>query len=209
MTYKTETIKNVVMGISENKYLLPAIQRELVWDHEQIEKLFDSVLSGYPFGSMLFWRYKNDERNKDYKFYEFLKKYDEYDRQKNHNDEHEITGKHEITGILDGQQRLTALFLGLRGSLNLHKPHKRRNNSDNFEKKYLFINLLYSKENEVEHEDIRPEFQVKFKSEKQAENENSSQDVYWFKIGDSLKWKDNKSWINFKRSLKKCLGCLH
>ena len=194
MTYKTETIKNAVMGISDNKFLLPAIQRELVWDHEQIEKLFDSVLSGYPFGSMLFWRYKKDENNKDYKFYEFLKAYDEYNRQNNHNSEHEITGKDEITGILDGQQRLTALFLGLKGYLNLHKPHKRRNNSDNFERKYLFINLLYSKENEVEHEDIRPEFQLKFKSEKQAENENSSQDVYWFKIGDSLKWKDNKSW---------------
>ena len=130
MAYKTETIKNAVMGISDNKFLLPAIQRELVWDHEQIEKLFDSVLSGYPFGSMLFWRYNKDENNKDYKFYEFLKAYDEYNRQNNHNSEHEITGKDEITGILDGQQRLTALFLGLKGFLNLHKPRTRWDNSD-------------------------------------------------------------------------------
>lgn len=194
MTYKTETIKNAVMSISDNKYLLPAIQRELVWDHEQIEKLFDSVLSGYPFGSMLFWRYKKDENNKDYKFYEFLKIYDEYNRQNNHNAEHEITGKDEITGILDGQQRLTALFLGLKGYLNLHKPRTRWDNSDNFEKKYLFINLLYSKDSEAEHEDIRPEFQIRFKSDKQAQKENSSQYVYWFKIGQALEWKEKKSW---------------
>ncbi len=194
MTYKTETIKNAVMSISDNKYLLPAIQRELVWDHEQIEKLFDSVLSGYPFGSMLFWRYKKDENNKDYKFYEFLKLYDEYNRRNNHNAEHEITGKDEITGILDGQQRLTALFLGLKGYLNLHKPRTRWDNSDNFEKKYLFINLLYSKENEAEHEDIGPEFQIKFKSDRQIEKENSSQDVYWFKMGKALEWKEKRSW---------------
>ena len=194
MTYKTETIKNAVMSISDNKYLLPAIQRELVWDHEQIEKLFDSVLSGYPFGSMLFWRYKKDENNKDYKFYEFLKTYDEYNRQNNHNAEHEITGKDEITGILDGQQRLTALFLGLKGFLNLHKPRTRWDNSDNFEKKYLFINLLYSKDNEAEHEDIRPEFQIKFKSDKQVERENDNPATYWFKIGKALEWKEKKSW---------------
>ena len=72
MTYKTETIKNAVMSISDNKYLLPAIQRELVWDHEQIEKLFDSVLSGYPFGSILFWRYKKDENNKIYTGYRYV-----------------------------------------------------------------------------------------------------------------------------------------
>lgn len=194
MTYKVETIKNAVMGISENKYLLPAIQRELVWDHEQIEKLFDSVLSGYPFGSMLFWRYKKDENNKDYKFYEFLKIYDEYNRQNNHNAEHEITGKDEVTGILDGQQRLTALFLGLKGYLNLHKARTRWDNSDNFEKKYLFINLLYNKDSEDEHEDIKPEFQIRFKSDKQVKKENSNQDVYWYKIGNALEWKEKKSW---------------
>ena len=194
MTYKTETIKNAVMNISSNKYLLPAIQRELVWNPEQIEKLFDSVLSGYPFGSMLFWLYKKDENNKDYKFYEFLKIYDEYNRQDNHNAEHEITGKDEITGILDGQQRLTALFLGLKGYMNLHKLRKSWSNSDNFEKKYLFINLLYSKDSEHEHEDIKPEFQINFKSDEQVKNDNSNPNVYWFKIGKALEWKEKKSW---------------
>ena len=196
MTYKTETIKNAVMSINHNKYLLPAIQRELVWDHKQIETLFDSILSGYPFGTMLFWRYKKDENNKDYKFYKFLSAYDESAHRENHNAEHNITGKNEITGILDGQQRLTALFLGLRGHMILHKKGKWRNLSENYEKKFLFINLLYNKDSETEDEDIKPEFQLKFKTVKQAkaENKSLSLDLYWFKIGDALDWKEKKDW---------------
>jgi len=60
------------------------------------------------------------------------------------------------------------VFLEAPGYLNLHKPRTRWDNSDNFEKKFLFINLLYSKDHEVEHEDIRPEFQIKFKTEEQV-----------------------------------------
>lgn len=194
MSYKTETIKNVVMGISENKYLLPAIQRELVWDYEQIEKLFDSVLSGYPFGSMLFWKYKKDQSNKDYKFYEFIKTYDEYNKQSNHNQEHEIGGKEEITGVLDGQQRLTALFLGLKGSLNLHKPRTKWDNANNFEKKHLYINLFYNKKNEEEYDDIQPEYQLRFKTKQQVNKENENQQALWFKVGDILEWKEKKDW---------------
>ena len=48
MSYARASIKDVVLDISRNKYLLPAIQREVVWNCEQIEKLFDSILSGYP-----------------------------------------------------------------------------------------------------------------------------------------------------------------
>ena len=194
MAYRTDTIKNVVMGISENKYLLPAIQRELVWKPKQIEEPFEPVLSGYPFGSMLFWRYRKDENKKDYKFYEFLKIYDEYRPQNNHNPEHVITGMNEIAGILDGQQRLTALFLGLKGHLNLHKPRKRWDNAENFEKKYLFINLLYSKDNEDDYEDIKPEFQIKFKSKEQAKKDNSSHDVLQFEIRKALEWREKKNW---------------
>ena len=194
MTYKTETIKNAVMSISHNKYLLPAIQRELVWDHKQIETLFDSILSGYPFGAMLFWRYKKDENNKDYKFYDFLRAYDEFDHSRNHNAEHNTTVREEITGILDGQQRLTALFLGLKGYMNLHKRGTWRNLAGNYEKKFLFINLLYNKDSETEDEDIKPEFQLKFKTEDQAQKESLSPDVYWFKIGNALDWKEKKDW---------------
>ena len=83
MSYARASIKDVVLDISRNKYLLPAIQREVVWNCEQIEKLFDSILSGYPINSMLFWKYRINPEEDTYKFYEFLKSYDEYTR--NHN----------------------------------------------------------------------------------------------------------------------------
>ena len=199
MSYKTETIKKVVDQISNNELLLPAIQRELVWKPEQIEKLFDSVLSGYPFGSMLFWQYNKEEHkekhgNTDYKFYEFLKKYDDNPGD-NHNQEHDINGDDEIIGILDGQQRLTALFLGLKGWMNLHKPRKSRKNAESYEEKYLFINLLYNKESEDGAEDITPEFQLKFKTKDEAEEEKSiKENVYWYEVGKVLEWKEKRCW---------------
>ena len=49
------TIEKVIREIQANKYILPAIQREFVWSSEQIEKLFDSLMRGYPIGSFLFW----------------------------------------------------------------------------------------------------------------------------------------------------------
>ena len=55
-------IKKIVLGIKNNEYVLPVIQREMVWDYEQIEQLFDSIMSGYPFGSMLFWNYTTNMR---------------------------------------------------------------------------------------------------------------------------------------------------
>jgi hypothetical protein len=37
------------LGRTQNKsYILPAIQREFVWKPEQIERLFDSLMQGYP-----------------------------------------------------------------------------------------------------------------------------------------------------------------
>lgn len=196
MSYKSDTIKNIIVGINNNKYLLPAIQREMVWNYVQIEKLFDSVLSGYPFGSLLFWKYKKDKKNNDYKFYEFIKKYDEYEKKSNHNQEHRIEGKDEITGVLDGQQRLTALFIGLMGYVNLHKIKTKWESANNFEKKYLYINLLYNKaiSEDNDEDDILPDYQFKFKTELQIERDNNNGNFLWFKIGNILDWKEKKDW---------------
>lgn len=57
--------------ISKNEYLLPAFQREFVWKSEQIEKLFDSLMCGYPTSSMLFWKVQGSTKTKR-KFYEFI-----------------------------------------------------------------------------------------------------------------------------------------
>ena len=48
------TIAEALHRIHNNSYVLPAIQREFVWKPEQIERLFDSLMQGYPFGTFLF-----------------------------------------------------------------------------------------------------------------------------------------------------------
>lgn len=52
------TINDAMSEINSNKYLLPAFQRDFVWKNGQIEKLFDSLMCGYPTSSMLFWQVK-------------------------------------------------------------------------------------------------------------------------------------------------------
>ncbi|WP_218994364.1 DUF262 domain-containing protein, partial [Campylobacter jejuni] len=52
------TINEAMQRIKNNEYLLPAFQREYVWEPWQIEELFDSLIRGYPISSMLFWKVK-------------------------------------------------------------------------------------------------------------------------------------------------------
>ncbi|PPS21006.1 DUF262 domain-containing protein [Brachyspira murdochii] len=121
MSYKSNTIKNIIDGIYEKNYVLPAIQREFVWKPEQIIKLFDSILRGYPIGSFLFWNINSNNIN-DYIFYDFIKDYHEKDFR--HNPKHNIENKN-IVSILDGQQRLTSLYIGLKGSYSYKDKYKK------------------------------------------------------------------------------------
>ena len=43
------TIREALESVSKNVYVLPAIQREFVWNPEQISRLFDSLMQGYHF----------------------------------------------------------------------------------------------------------------------------------------------------------------
>src|SRR6266496_1110491 len=105
--YRTVRIKDVISGINRD-YFLPAIQREFVWEPEQIEKLFDSILGDYPIGSFLFW--KVEERNKEqWTTFEFIR---QFDKAKPHNPEADLKGiTRDILLVLDGQQRMSSLFI--------------------------------------------------------------------------------------------------
>ena len=61
------TIQKAVNEIARKNYVLPAIQREFVWKPEQIERLFDSLMQGYPFGALLFWKVQ-PERASEFQF---------------------------------------------------------------------------------------------------------------------------------------------
>ena len=179
MSFQTPiTIKGALDKIQENKYLLPAIQREFVWKSWQIEKLFDSLINDYPIGSFLFWEVKEP---KNYKFYEFIKKYDQ--RETNHNHEISLTDNREVIAILDGQQRLTALYIGLLGTYTEKLPYYRWDNPKAFPDKYLCLNLLNKNDDEIEEDTSKYEF--KFCSKKEIEKRDNKN--FWFKVGDILK----------------------
>jgi uncharacterized protein with ParB-like and HNH nuclease domain len=47
MPYSAATVAETVMNINR-RYFLPAIQRPYVWSSEQIVRLFDSLMKGFP-----------------------------------------------------------------------------------------------------------------------------------------------------------------
>ena len=63
MSYNKATIAAIVEQIDNNRIYLPAIQRKFVWSENQITKLMDSILRGYPFGTFLFWKVKKKTIN--------------------------------------------------------------------------------------------------------------------------------------------------
>ena len=110
--------------INNNYYLLPAFQREFVWKSEQIEKLFDSLMRGYPTSSMLFWKVEGSTKTK-WKFYKFISSY--VRDAKDHsitNELYNTSSANDFFAVLDGQQRLTAMRIGIYGSYSYHEPRK-------------------------------------------------------------------------------------
>lgn len=180
MSYQTAlTIAEVVNDIHKKKYLLPAIQREFVWNPYQIERLFDSLMRDYPISSFLFWQV-GKKKSKDYEFYEFLRDYHEKDNR--HNPKASTTGKEKITAVLDGQQRLTSLYIALRGSYSYKLPRKRWNNEKAYPKRKLYLNLLQPSD----ETDFEYDFVFLTKEETQSPGEGE----LWFAVGDILNFKE-------------------
>ena len=141
------TIKQAVDRIARNEWVLPAIQREFVWQPKQICALFDSVMQGYPFGEFLVWQVKAENAAR-YRCYGFVHEYHERDNP--HCPDLGILRDRPLTAVLDGQQRLTAFNIGLRGWMATKLPYKRWNNSDAFPRRVLALNLLASGEPDEE-----------------------------------------------------------
>jgi uncharacterized protein with ParB-like and HNH nuclease domain len=188
------TISQAIEKISNNEYLLPAFQREFVWSSDQIEQLFDSLMRGYPINSMLFWKVKGDTKT-DFHFYQFLRKYIE--TYGTHNDTVATNGKNDFYAILDGQQRLTSLFIGLYGSYAYHEYRKSWEYSENsFPTRHLYLNIssLYNDE----ESDQRYKFSFKNKSiTKEHEIYIDENKEKWFKIGIILNLYHNDSLDEF------------
>lgn len=192
MSYKKMTFKKALEEINARKMLLPAIQRRFVWDTKQIELLFDSIMRDYPIGSFLFWEVK-PEAFHNYAFYEFMKDYHERDNQFNKLAPKSFKPKSSIIGVLDGQQRLSSIYIGLVGTYAYKLPYYGWHNDKAFPKRFLYINLLH-KQNEDEHSPL-----YKFEFLTEDKSNICLKDEYWFKVSEIIKWQgaeDNDDWID-------------
>lgn len=182
MSFQTPiSISAAIRNIENNQYLLPAIQREFEWGHEKIEWLFDSIMRNYPISSFLFWRVEGETKT-SYKFYQFLKDYKQ--RYKTHNEEFS-TGSHtDFTAVLDGQQRLTSLYIGLRGSYAYRLPRLHEENTERvYPTRHLYLNIDKPLENE---EDGRI-YEFKFLTE----GEFGANKKLWFRVSEILSLSDD------------------
>lgn len=133
------TIKDAISRINRNDFLLPSFQREYVWTAIQIEMLFDSIMKGYPISSMLFWKVSGNAKS-CYRFYSILRYYVEGFHV--HNDVFNTNQVNDFWAVLDGQQRLTSIYLGLCGSYAYKKHRVRWQYSEsNFPTRHLYLNI--------------------------------------------------------------------
>ncbi len=111
-----EKISLLCSKIANKDLVLPEFQREFTWRKDQSRDLIDSLLKDYPTGSLLFWKTSEDIALKNMKGY---------------NPE----GMLEI--LLDGQQRLTVLYMLLKDDI---PPYYSGEDIDN-DPRNLYYNL--------------------------------------------------------------------
>lgn len=90
-------IDQILSDIERRDLVLPEFQREYVWNRRQASRLIASLLREYPVGGLLYWKTENPPELKN------IKKLPEK------------IGSLQV--LLDGQQRLTTLFLLIKGQI--------------------------------------------------------------------------------------------
>jgi uncharacterized protein with ParB-like and HNH nuclease domain len=102
-------------------FWLPNIQRPFVWSEEQTCRLFDSILRQYPISTLLVWKTNSPIRCR--KFIDNFRA-----NHRDHLSDFFIPENNRRKClVLDGQQRLQSLFIGLKGS---------------YEGRELYLNIL-------------------------------------------------------------------
>lgn len=214
MAYEKKSIRAILDDVNCRRVYLPTIQRKYVWGDNQITKLMDSIMLGYPIGTFLFWKVKKDVVNKkEYSMYEFIKDYHERDLYKNPAAPQPFpvgSGEDTLWAVLDGQQRLTSLYIALQGSMSRKLPNKRWKNDDAFPKKEMYFDLHSQN---TEDDDISYEF--KFLTAVEAAK--NKDDHLWYLVKDILKYSQDElvteliipnGWVTDKIAMKN-ISLLH
>lgn len=182
---KPITIEKAIHQIESRRYLLPAIQRKFTWSSSQICVLFDSIVRDYPVNTLMFWEVHKPEVKNSFRFYQFLERYCE--RFEENNPDFDTKGHGDFFAVIDGQQRRTSLYIGLKGTYAYKLPRKwwppTRDDSVLPPRK-LYLNLAAPLDEESNEEMMSHEF--KFLIEAQVKDDSGSADKIWFEVGEIL-----------------------
>ena len=133
-------------------------------------------MQGYPFGAFLYWEIE-PENSAKYMFYDFVLNY--HQRDKPHCEPLGDMPSQKLTAVLDGQQRLTALNIGLRGTMAWKLPRYRWNNDGAFPIRKLHLDLLW-------HADADEELKYRFRFLTKEQHKMSEKGAFWFPVRDIL-----------------------
>ena len=107
-----QTIRKIVSFLNnpeeDGGFWLPNIQRPFVWGEDQICRLFDSILREYPISTLLVWKTTSTIRRRSF--------IDNWKNTLRLSDFYKPEDSKKKCLVLDGQQRLQSLFIGLCGS---------------------------------------------------------------------------------------------
>lgn len=174
MEYIPIRVSDIIRQVNRDIYL-PAIQRELVWGTDRIERLFDSIMADFPIGSFLFWLLEQKNKN-EWPVYEFIR---DFDGESPHNPPANMAGiTKDIKLVLDGQQRITSLLIGLRGKYRYFYYRWREAR--------LYLNLLKLP---VPNDDNPEELTYGFAFRENTEP-NGEEPQLWYLVGRILDFED-------------------
>ncbi|WP_380187694.1 DUF262 domain-containing protein [Iodobacter arcticus] len=191
MSYHSDTIA-LTIGRMNQQYFLPTIQREFVWEPEQIMKLFDSIMRKYPISSFLFWEIRDQNREK-WQAYKFL---DKAKQGGTHNELAITDGVNNLSMILDGQQRLTSLMIGLKGTYVTRKKGGRIANPDAWTTNKLHLDLLAAPS--LDGEEDKDGLYYKFAFKDATPQPNSEN--FWFRVAQIMDFDERQKFDVFLRT---------
>jgi len=119
MKNRSETIRKIISYLNspdhDGGFWLPNIQRPFVWNEDQIARLFDSIMRQYPISTLLIWKTTSRIRHRRF--------IDNYKKALRLSTFYVPQNDHAKRLVLDGQQRLQSLFIGLMGSYEDQELH--------------------------------------------------------------------------------------
>ncbi len=162
MSSRTTSIMSLLNEIKDGAIVLPDLQRDLVWDPDQIRLLFDSIMREYPFGSPLLW----ETRFLNVPYRDFVKDYRTTTT---------FVPKEKLANtakrmVLDGQQRLQSIYLSIYGS------HEGRR---------LYFDVLSGPQRGVKDDD---KSDAGFKFEFRRDDDSTNRSKRLVRVSDIVSW---------------------